>query len=92
MSTCSEGEQGDVTSRCELTLGHCGINTVSFQDLAWERASGERPFIDNSTTPTGWDGEGTMTRVDEDEASYVDDGGTQVTFRLAAQVTNGPCM
>ncbi len=89
-STCGEGEQDNEVS-CQLTLWHCGINPVTFQGQTWERPLREQPLIDQTTVPRGWEGEGTMTRIDEDEAAYLDDGGTHVTFRLAGQLPNPPC-
>jgi heat shock protein HslJ len=80
-----------VLQQVTLTLFHCGINKVKFEGLFWERPWKDGPIIDGTRVPPGWVGTGTMTRIDKDEALYVDASGIEVPFRLAEDVRNHVC-
>lgn len=65
--------------RVEVTLWHCGIDTITVDDRRWEVPAGERPF-DGTNAPDSFAGKGSIEGVGPDELRYVDDSGVVLRF------------
>jgi hypothetical protein len=77
------------TGRAEVTLWHCGIDTITFEDRVWEVPNGEEPF-DGTNAPGSFVGRGTIERVRADELRYVDESGVVLRF-VPDDGTEPPC-
>ena len=69
------------SERLEIEMGHCYVEPVSFDGKQWN-VPFDQQFGGGGLQPRGWVGTGVMTRVDDDEARFDDDGGASVTFLL----------
>lgn len=67
------------TDRVEVTLWHCGIETITVDDRRWEVPDDEEPF-DGTNAPESFAGTGTYERIAPDELRYTDDSGIQLRF------------
>lgn len=77
------------TDSAEVTLSHCGIETIMFDDRRWEVPNDEEPF-DGTNAPTTFAGAGTIERVNSDELRYVDESGVVLRF-VPDDDTEPPC-
>jgi hypothetical protein len=72
-------DSGD--SEVELTVGHCWISPVEFEGQTWVVRKSEQ-FGWGGNVPDGWVGEGSITRVAEDQSLYEDRGGLELSLVL----------
>lgn len=77
------------TSQAEVTLWHCGIETITFEDRKWEVPNDEEPF-DGTNAPSSFAGRGAIERVSADELRYVDQSGVILRF-VPDDGTDPPC-
>lgn len=69
------------SERLEIDMGHCFVEPVTFDGEQWN-VPFDQQFGGGGLQPDGWVGTGVMTRVDDDEARFADDGGASITFLL----------
>lgn len=74
--------------RVEVSLYHCGIETVVFGGREWVVPA---PPFDATNAPRDFVGEGRLTQTSEDEALYVDESGARITFRSLEGWHPPPC-
>lgn len=77
------------TEVAEVTLSHCGINTVRYEGREWEVPDAERPF-DQTSAPMTFAGVGRLERVGADELIYTDESGVTLRF-VPDDGTEPPC-
>lgn len=62
-----------------VTLYHCGVNPTEFEGRTWAVPQSLVPF-DATNAPDSFVGRGTVARVREEEALYVDESGVEIVF------------
>jgi hypothetical protein len=74
-----------------VTLYHCGVNPTKFDGRTWVVPEEQVPF-DELDAPASFVGRGTMVKVQDDKALYVDESGIEIIFRPENQVPDSFCM
>ena len=77
------------TDRVEVSLWHCGIETITVNDRRWEVPNDEEPF-DGTNAPESFAGTGTIEQAGPDVLRYTDDSGIQLRF-VPDDGTDPPC-
>jgi hypothetical protein len=78
VSGCESAPPPEDAPRVVVSLGHCGVDPLTFDGQVWE--AGPATLFDQTNAPTEWVGSGVVTRPTPSELVFRDDSGIEVRF------------